>query len=146
SSWNLVVERHAMLRAVVGTDGVQRVLSGVPEYRIRVVEAAGDFVSVAAVVREEMAGGALDAASWPVFDSRVVREGDRARVCVVFDSLVVDGLSALVLISEWTRWYTDPELEIPPLAIEFRDYAMNCAPSEDEIRAALSYWRARLPE
>ncbi|WP_280418108.1 non-ribosomal peptide synthetase [Nocardia carnea] len=146
SSWNLVVERHPMLRAVFGTDGVQRVLSGVPEYRIRVVEAAGDFVSVAAVVREEMAGGALDAATWPLFDIRVVREGDRARICVVFDSLVVDGLSALVLISEWTRWYTDPELEIPPLAIEFRDYATKCAPSEDEIRAALSYWRARLPE
>ncbi|WP_416567083.1 amino acid adenylation domain-containing protein [Nocardia testacea] len=145
-SWNRVIERHAMLRAVIGSDGSQRVLPEVPVYRIHVVDAGGDFDHAAAVLREEMAGGALDAATWPLFDIRVVREGERARLCVVFDSLVVDGLSALVLISEWTRWYTDPGRETTPPAIEFRDYATNCAPSEDEVAAALSYWRARLPE
>ncbi|WP_255218525.1 non-ribosomal peptide synthetase [Nocardia carnea] len=146
-SWNRVIERHAMMRAVVGADGLQRVLPHhTPEYRIPIIEAGGDFDGAATALREEMACGAVDAAAWPLFDIRVVREGERSRVCVVFDSLVVDGLSALVLISEWTRWYTDPTLVMEPLAVEFRDYAMTCSPAEDEVRAALSYWRARLPE
>ncbi|WP_280490442.1 non-ribosomal peptide synthetase [Nocardia carnea] len=145
-SWNRVIERHAMLRAVVGADGEQRVLPQAPEYRIPVIDAAGDFEGAAAALREEMAGGALDAAHWPLFDIRILRDGTKSRLCVVFDSLVVDGLSALVLISEWTRWYTDPGLELAPLAIEFRDYVRDCTPSEDEVRAALSYWRSRLPE
>uniref|UniRef100_UPI0007A4A4DF non-ribosomal peptide synthetase n=2 Tax=Nocardia flavorosea TaxID=53429 RepID=UPI0007A4A4DF len=145
-SWNRVIERHAMMRAVVGADGLQRVLAHTPEYRIPVIDTSGDFEGAATALRAEMAGGAVDAATWPLFDIRVVRAGERSRVCVVFDSLVVDGLSALVLISEWTRWYTDPALVMEPPAVDFRDYAMTCAPSEDEVRAALSYWRARLPE
>ncbi|WP_280459343.1 non-ribosomal peptide synthetase [Nocardia carnea] len=145
-SWNRVIERHPMLRAVIGADGRQRVLPETPEYRIAVVEPDGDFPGAAAALREVMAGGALDAGTWPLFDIRVLRAGAKARVCVVFDSLVVDGLSALVLISEWTRWYRDPGLELAPLTIEFRDYVTNCAPSEAEVRAALSYWRSRLPE
>ncbi len=145
-AWNRVIDRHAMLRAVVGADGTQRVLADVAEYRIPVIDAGADFDGVAAALREEMAGGTLDAAVWPLFDVRVVRDCEKARVCTVFDSLVVDGLSALVLISDWLRWYADPELESAPPALEFRDYVLSCAPSDDEVEAALSYWRARLPE
>ncbi|MEV0362440.1 amino acid adenylation domain-containing protein [Nocardia fusca] len=145
-AWNRVLARHAMLRAVVGADGRQRVLPGTPVHRIPVVEADGDFDRVAAGLRDEMAGGVLDAAAGPLFDIRVLREGRRSRVCVVFDSLVVDGLSALVLLAEWTRWYADPALEMAPLAIEFRDYVLGCAPSDSEVAAALSYWRGRSAE
>ncbi|MBF6209658.1 amino acid adenylation domain-containing protein [Nocardia puris] len=141
-AWQRVVDRHAMLRAVLTADGRQRVLENVPAYRIPVLEGAQAPVAV----REEMANGCLDATTWPLFDIRVVRDGERSRVCAVFDTLVVDGLSALVLIAEWTRLYDDPDLELPPLALEFRDYVTSSAPSEAEVRAALSYWRARLPE
>ncbi|MEV5653058.1 amino acid adenylation domain-containing protein, partial [Nocardia sp. NPDC052254] len=133
-AWNRVIERHPMLRAVIGADGMQRVLSDTPEYRIETVDARGDFDDAAAALRDEMSGGALDAARWPLFDIRVLREGGKARICVVFDSLVIDGSSALVLISEWARWYADPGLELAPLAVEFRDYVVSCAPSVGEVR------------
>ncbi|WP_280486247.1 phosphopantetheine-binding protein, partial [Nocardia farcinica] len=145
-AWNTVLARHAMLRAVVGADGRQRVLPATPGHRIPIVAANDDFEGVAAAVRAEMASGALDAAAGPLFDLRVVRAADRARVCVVFDSLIVDGLSALVLLSEWMRLYEDPALELAPVSLEFRDYVLSCAPSEAEVAAALSYWRGRLAE
>ncbi len=145
-AWNTVLARHAMLRAVVGADGRQRVLPATPGHRIPIVAANDDFEGVAAAVRAEMASGALDAAAGPLFDLRVVRAADRARVCVVFDSLIVDGLSALVLLSEWMRLYEDPALELAPVSLEFRDYVLSCAPSEAEVAAALSYWRGRLGE
>ncbi|WP_369028405.1 condensation domain-containing protein, partial [Nocardia farcinica] len=106
-AWNRVIRRHPVLRAVIDGDGRQRILPGEADHRIPVIAADGDFDTAASVLREEMTGGALDAATGPLFDIRVLRDGDRARVCVVFDSLVVDGLSALVLIADWTRWYTD---------------------------------------
>ncbi|WP_280499465.1 non-ribosomal peptide synthetase [Nocardia farcinica] len=145
-AWNTVLARHAMLRAVVGADGRQRVLPATQGHRIPIVAANDDFEGVAAAVRAEMASGALDAAAGPLFDLRVVRAADRARVCVVFDSLIVDGLSALVLLSEWMRLYEDPALELAPVSLEFRDYVLGCAPSEAEVAAALSYWRGRLGE
>ncbi|WP_342222121.1 AMP-binding protein, partial [Nocardia farcinica] len=145
-AWNTVLARHAMMRAVVGADGRQRVLPATPGHRIPIVAANDDFEGVAAAVRAEMASGALDAAAGPLFDLRVVRAADRARVCVVFDSLIVDGLSALVLLSEWMRLYADPALELAPVSLEFRDYVLCCAPSEAEVAAALSYWRGRLGE
>ncbi|MFF7943495.1 amino acid adenylation domain-containing protein [Nocardia gamkensis] len=145
-SWNRVIQRHAMLRAVVGADGRQRVLPDTPEYRIRVIETGGDFDAAAATLRDDMACGALDAAAGPLFDIRVLREGSRARVCVVFDSLVVDGLSALVLISEWVRLYVEPGVVLPVVGLEFRDYVLGCAPSEPEVAAGLAYWRERLAQ
>ncbi|WP_245720526.1 condensation domain-containing protein, partial [Nocardia uniformis] len=140
AAWNRLIDRHGMLRAVVGADGMQRVLEEVPSYRIPVVEGPVE------VCREEMSGGLLDAAVWPLFDVRVVRDGENVRVCAVFDTLIADGLSTLVLISEWTRLYAEPDVELASLAIEFRDYATQCLPSSDEVRTALSYWRSRLAE
>ncbi|WP_228824381.1 non-ribosomal peptide synthetase [Nocardia blacklockiae] len=145
-AWIRVVRRHPVLRAVIDADGSQRILHDIPDHRIPVITAAGDFDMIAERLRDEMTGGALDAATGPLFDIRVLRDGDRARVCVVFDSLIVDGLSALVLLADWTRWYTDPSFEPAPLALEFRDYVLGCAPSEAEVAAALAYWRERLPE
>ncbi|MGY1934377.1 condensation domain-containing protein, partial [Nocardia gipuzkoensis] len=146
ASWNRVIQRHAMLRTVIDADGRQRVLPGTPEYRIQVVETGGDFDSAAASMRDDMASGALDAATGPLFAVRVLRDVDRARLCVAFDSLVIDGLSALVVISDWFRWYADPTVTSEPLAVEFRDYVLGCAPSDSEVAAGLAYWRERLAE
>ncbi|WP_280402915.1 non-ribosomal peptide synthetase, partial [Nocardia carnea] len=140
AAWNRVIDRHPMLRAVIAADGTQRILDEVPAYRIPVVEGS------LAAVREDMSGSLLDAGSRPLFDIRVVREGADTRVCAAFDTLIADGLSVLVLLSEWTRLYAEPDLALPEPGLEFRDYVLGCAPSDDEVRAALSYWRSRLPE
>ncbi|WP_067651949.1 non-ribosomal peptide synthetase [Nocardia harenae] len=146
AAWNRVLQRHAMLRAVVDADGRQRVLPDAAEYRFRVIEADGAFDAAAARLRAEMSGGAIDAAAGPLFDIGVVCGDGQSRLCVVFDTLVIDGLSALVLLSEWFGWYAEPTREPAPLAVEFRDYVLNCAPSEAEVAAGLAYWRERLPE
>ncbi|WP_460696503.1 non-ribosomal peptide synthetase [Nocardia thraciensis] len=147
-AWNRLIERHAMLRAIIDPDGMQRVLAEVPAYRIPIIDAEtvaaeADIDTASSVLRAELSGAARDAGAWPLFAVRVVRDGDRTRVCAVFDNLIADGLSTLVLVSEWMRLYADPGTPLPPLGIEFRDYVTHCAPSEAEIRSALSYWRAR---
>ncbi|MGY1949189.1 condensation domain-containing protein, partial [Nocardia asiatica] len=144
-AWNRLIAQHAMLRAVI-EDGSQRILAEVPRYRIPVLDADDDFDGAAARVREAMSGAVPDPSAWPLFEIRVIRGSGIARICTVFDSLIVDGLSALVLISEWLRLYAEPDTELAPTSIEFRDYVTGRAPSEEQIQEALSYWRARLPE
>ncbi|WP_280363682.1 non-ribosomal peptide synthetase, partial [Nocardia wallacei] len=139
-AWNRLIDRHAMLRAVVGGDGMQRVLEVVPAYRIPVAE------EDVAAVRDELSDSVLDAGTWPLFDIRVVRDGPNTRVCAVFDTLIADGLSAVVLLSEWTRLYADSDSELPALGLEFRDYVIGSAPSEEQIQAASAYWRSRSAE
>ncbi|WP_280196192.1 AMP-binding protein, partial [Nocardia farcinica] len=111
-----------------------------PRYEIPVVDGP------VTAVRDDIADRLRDAGRWPLFDVRVVRDGDSTRVCAAFDTLIADGLSALVLLSEWMRLYEDPALELAPVSLEFRDYVLGCAPSEAEVAAALSYWRGRLAE
>ncbi|MEV5651777.1 amino acid adenylation domain-containing protein, partial [Nocardia sp. NPDC052254] len=128
TAWNQVVDRHPMLRAVIAADGTQRILDDPPPYRIPVLDGP------VTAVRDEMSDHLLDAGTWPLFDIRVVRDGADVRVCAAFDTLIADGLSVVVLLSEWTRWYADPGLELAPLAVEFRDYVVSCAPSVGEVR------------
>ncbi|MGY2091746.1 amino acid adenylation domain-containing protein, partial [Nocardia gipuzkoensis] len=140
AAWNRVVERHPMLRAVIEPDGTQRVLGEVPAYRVPVVQGA------VSAVRDDISDNLRDAASWPLFDIRIVRDGESTKVCAAFDTLIADGLSVLVLLSEWTRLYAEPDLALPVPALEFRNYVLGCAPSDSEVAAGLAYWRERLAE
>ncbi|GAA1464313.1 amino acid adenylation domain-containing protein [Nocardiopsis exhalans] len=146
-AWNQLIARHEMLRAVVSPDGTQRILPEVPEYRISVTDAGDDLDAALEDVRERMCGHAIDAAAWPLFDIRVVRASDgRARVAVAFDNLVTDGLSILVLFSEWHRLYDDPDAALPPIGVSFRDYVLSAAPTPEALEGALAYWRGRMAQ
>lgn len=144
-AWNRLIDRHEMLRAVVDAEGSQHVLAAVPPYRITVVDGGDDPDAALERVRDEMCHGALDAASWPLFDIRVVRRGPGStRLCVVFDNLVADGLSILTLLAEWDRLYREPSAVLPPIGVSFRDYVVGTHPDPNELARVLSYWRERM--
>lgn len=143
---NTLIHRHEMLRAVVTEDGMQRILPEVPRWKIPVIDAAGDFGAAMAEVREDMCHGALDAASWPLFDVRIVTDGETSRLCVVFDNIITDGLSILTLFAEWHQCYDDPDAELAPIGLSFRDYVNGSAPDPAKLDQALSYWRDRMSE
>ena len=73
---------------------------------------------------------------------------DRLRLHVSFDLLIADGWSFRILGHELATWYRDPELELPPLDLSFRD----CVLAEQAFESSLlyerdaDYWRRRLPE
>lgn len=144
-AWNRLIIRHEMLRAVVDVDGTQRILPTVPRYRIGTIDAVDQPAAVLNRVREEMSCGAIDASTWPLFDILVVRYGDhQARLSVTFDNIVTDGLSILILFSEWNRLYRDLDTTLPPIGVSFRDYVQSCTPDPTALRSALDYWRGRM--
>ncbi|MDQ3936311.1 MAG: amino acid adenylation domain-containing protein [Actinomycetota bacterium] len=146
-----VIERHDMLRAEILEDGRQRVLEHVEPYEI----ARADLSSLAPeeaearleAVREELSHQVLPAGRWPMFEVRASRlGGGRTRVHVSIDLLIADGHSILLVLRDWGRFYENPEAELPPPAITFRDYlaARKRLTATEAYEEARGYWRERL--
>jgi nonribosomal peptide synthetase protein BlmIV len=147
-----LVERHAMLRAVVLPDGTQRVLESVGPYEIAVTDLSAASPGAAAAhveeVRDVLSHQVLPAGDWPLFDFRLTRlPGGRWRLHASIDALVCDAYSFGVLMRELAASYADPSWEPPPLEVTFRDVVR--ARERDRETPAYErshdYWRARMP-
>jgi amino acid adenylation domain-containing protein len=147
-----LIARHGMLRAVFDADGSQRVLPDVPPYRMPRLDLRGLPAEVAearlAELREQMSHRVFDAGSWPLFEFALTVLDDELRLHVGIDGLIVDVASSQILERELSLLYTDPDAELPPLTVSFRDYVLAERALRDTARyeRALRYWRSRVAE
>ncbi|HBF82200.1 MAG TPA: non-ribosomal peptide synthetase [Streptomyces sp.] len=154
-AWNALVARHGMLRAVV-EDGRQRVLPEVPAVRIPVEDACGgDAAKALADLRARLSHQVRDPARWPLFAIEAVRyreDGDagkengeaRTRIGVGLDYLVLDALSITTLYAELNALYADPDQEMPPVDVTFRDYLTRLPVDQEAEARARAHWQSRL--
>ncbi|WP_306355729.1 MULTISPECIES: non-ribosomal peptide synthetase [unclassified Nocardia] len=133
-AWRALIARHEMLRAVFDADGNQRILrvADLPEWRMR--RADGD-------IRALMSHQVLDPHTWPLFD---VRLGSDGRVGISLDNIVLDGLSMMILFSELDLLYRNPDVELAPIEVSFRDYMIQIRPAAGE--ESRRYWLDRIPQ
>ncbi|MBO4206240.1 non-ribosomal peptide synthetase, partial [Micromonospora echinofusca] len=144
-----LVDRHDMLRAVFH-DGTQRVLPTVPRYAMARQDLRGldpDTVQRRlGETRERMSHQLLDASRWPLFEFALTLLDGEARLHVSIDALIVDAASAQIFEHELAVLYADPDADLPPVPVTFRDYVL----AERELRGtpryarALGYWRDRV--
>ncbi|MCG8367480.1 MAG: condensation domain-containing protein, partial [Pseudanabaenales cyanobacterium] len=130
-NWALqqLIERHDMLRAVVLPDGQQQVIEQVPPYHIEVLDLRGQgeqaIASEIEAIRQRMSHQVLPADQWPLFEFRATRlDGERIRLHVSYDLQVFDAWSLFRLFDEWSQLYQDPQVELKPLELSFRDYVL----------------------
>ncbi|WP_086666096.1 type I polyketide synthase [Lentzea kentuckyensis] len=145
NAWNRLIERHEMLRCVVGADGHNVVLTEVPRYRVPVHELSD--VDDLEVLRERLSHRVADPGRWPLIEAHVVRlPGGRARVLVSVDVLVCDSASYLVLDRELRALYENPQAELPPIGTTFAECAraLDRRRGDAEHQRAAGYWRDRL--
>ncbi|WP_327356203.1 non-ribosomal peptide synthetase [Streptomyces sp. NBC_01304] len=150
-----LVARHEMLRAVVASDGTQRILSEVgevpvTEYDLREAPDEDQRAHLAAL-RAELSHQALPLDTWPMFDIHVTwldgdRDGNHARVHIGIDLLIADVASIRLFFLELGDLYADPTAQLPPLDVSFRDYVLAAqelrdSPAYDTARA---YWKTRI--
>jgi len=151
AAWNLLVERHDVLRLVIDESGLQRVLEHVPKYEIGVVRVGSTEPEVLAeafaAVRSSMSHQVLDPAQWPVFDIRAVQgAAGRTRVAISLDNLSLDGFSIMRLFEELDRLYRDLDTRLPALtSVSFRDFVVQSQPDPRRLERARAYWLSRLP-
>jgi len=152
-AWQQLIERHAMLRAIVRTDGQQQVLAQVPTYTIAQLDlseqAAPLLETHLANIRSEMSHQILAADRWPLFDIRATKiAAQRWRLHVSLDSLLLDGSSLFLLFDEWYKLYRQPHLALPRLELSFRDYVLTYQKFETThlYQQAERYWFDRLDQ
>lgn len=151
ATWNRLVKRHDMLRAIILSEERQQVLAEVPYYSIPCADLRGrpaaDVERHLADVRETMSGQTLPADRWPLFQIRATRmDGGKLRLHVGVDALIADAASLFLLFDEWCRGYEADGETQPPLAIGFRDYVLaERALHQGELyQASQRYWFDRL--
>ncbi|HEV2149691.1 MAG TPA: amino acid adenylation domain-containing protein, partial [Longimicrobiaceae bacterium] len=146
-----LIDRHDMLRAVVGGDGTQRILPTVPRYRIAVEDRSaacpeeGERAVLAA--RGALSHQVLRADRWPLFEVRAtLLPAGRLRLHVSLDLLILDAWSIFLFFREWSRLYEDPDAALPGVGISFRDYVLAEKRLEDTeaYRRAHAYWMERV--
>ncbi|MFF7300005.1 amino acid adenylation domain-containing protein [Streptomyces sp. NPDC008265] len=153
SAWRRLVERHDALRTRVLPDGTQQVFEEVPAYEIPVTDLGGLDEATRqrelADLRERLSHQVLDADAWPLFDVRIsLLGGGRARIHLCLDFLVADAWSYFqVLVPDLVTYYAEPDAELPPLDLTFRDYVLavgNSLRDSEIYRRSEWYWRDRL--
>jgi yersiniabactin nonribosomal peptide synthetase len=153
AAWQRLIERHGMLRTVVLPEGRQQLLEPAPRYDVGAIDVAGlpqeDADRVLAEERARMSHRLYSGEGWPPFEIKMARRAaDRTRLLFSFDLLMVDLWSLRLLMRELLTLYEDPDAELPPLEIGFRDYALAVAALEhtDTWKRSLAYWMERLPD
>lgn len=148
STWNELIKRHPMLRAIVDDDGRQQVLAETdwlkfPYSDLRKVSEQEKQAQLE-IIRAELSHQVLNPAQWPLFDIRLNRTDDKnMRIHMSFDALCVDIWSLFLVMEEWKKLYDaakeNNEATLPVLDVTFRDYIM----AEREFRKSKSYAQAK---
>jgi amino acid adenylation domain-containing protein len=148
-AWDALIERHEMLRAVIGEDATQRILRDTPAWTMPIIDLRGLSREAAdarvAAVRDELSHQLFDSSKWPLFDIRVhVLDGGVTRIHFSFDLLILDVFSFVLILAEWRRIYDGEAL--PPLSLSFRDYQVWEAAQHDtaSYQRSLDHWRTRI--
>ncbi len=146
-----MIDRHDMLRAVVGHDGMQRILSDVPRYRIAVDDCSAaspeQAESAIAANRDALSHEVRKADQWPLFEVRAtLLPASRLRLHVSLDLLILDAASIFFFFQEWHQLYQHPEIELPCFGISFRDcvLAEQARRQSEATRRAHAYWMERV--
>lgn len=151
-SWQKIVKRHDMLRAIVQPDGMQKILEEVPDYEVRVTDMRGrpaeEVEKFLETTREFMSHQVLPADKWPLFDiSATIINNELIRIHFSIDGLLLDGWSYQILFPELVYVYQHSDASLEPLEISFRDYVVTELKLRESklYKQSLEYWRKRLP-
>ncbi|MGW6739351.1 amino acid adenylation domain-containing protein [Streptomyces sp. NPDC055025] len=144
-----MVQRHDMLRAVIGADGQWHVQREAAPYPVAVTDLRPLDEEQAQAelsrVRRECSTIIFDPAKAPLFDVRISQLNGSSRLHLSLDLLIADGGTVAVFLTELAARYTDPDQQWPTLDVTFRDYQHALADAENSPRyqRARAYWTAR---
>ncbi|HTN92143.1 MAG TPA: amino acid adenylation domain-containing protein [Sorangium sp.] len=150
-AWNRVIARHGMLRSVFTEDGLQRAQRTVPRFEPKVWDlramTPADAGRTLDEIRHRLSHRVFTPTEWPLFDVAVSLLPDgRRRVHINLDLLALDAWSCGIVSRDLERFYEQPEIELPPLGVTFRDCIVDAERHRQtpEYERSLSYWRERV--
>ena len=128
TAWNSLIKRHGMMRAVILTDGTQKILENVPEYQIQVLDVRKldkeEKEKALQEKRDETSQQVIDTENWPLFDVKITKiTDDQQRIHISFDNIIFDGWSMFHILNEWAEIYEGGQTKAD-IKLSFRDYVL----------------------
>lgn len=152
-AWQLLIERHEMLRVIVRSDGQQQILEQVPPYQIKVQDLRGktqkEVFQEIEKVREHLSHQVIPSDQWPLFEicASLLDEGC-IRIHISFDALIGDLKSSDIILQELYEIYQNPDISLQNKELSFRDYvlAFENFQNSDIYQRSWEYWQRRIPQ
>lgn len=144
-AWNQVIQKDDALRLVIFSNGRQKVLSDVPEYKIEEVTFATQAERLQK--REEWNHHIYALAKWPFFTLRVSHvAGENDVLHFDFDCMIMDAWSAKIAIFQMFRLYRGEEVNWP--SYTFKEYCDSVKDYEakQDFSAAEAFWKGKAKE
>ncbi|PMB22055.1 non-ribosomal peptide synthetase [Fischerella thermalis CCMEE 5198] len=141
-----LIERHDMLRVIVQDDGQQRVLAEVPDFKIAVTDLRG-VDSALQDIRDRLSHQVRPTDTYPLFEIQaILLDDNKIRFCISFDVLIGDAWSFRLLGRELVQILENPDIELPPINLTFRDYVLTQKTLQDSAiyHRSQAYWQNRL--
>ena len=147
-----IIDRHEMLRCIVLPEGRQQILPSPQKYEIKVNDFrkldAATAAAKLATIRAGMSHQVHPSDQWPLFEFCVsLLDAKISRLHISTDLLIGDGRSFEIVFQELMQLYRNPEVNLPPLELSFRDYlqALTFLEQTDAFRESREYWAKRIP-
>ncbi|HEX8431868.1 MAG TPA: condensation domain-containing protein, partial [Longimicrobium sp.] len=141
-----IVRRHEVLRTVFATvAGEPAQVIAPPTPFVLPVESLDEEDAMQRASEE--AGAPFDLARGPLFRARLIRiAADDHLLLLTMHHVAADGWSMGVFFRELATLYAAPDAELPPLPVQYADYAawQNALLEDGVLEAQLGWWRRAL--
>ena len=150
-SWQKLIERHPMLRAVITQGGQQRILADNPVYEIVYHDLEHCSSTIQAneceAVRKKLRSQVIPVDTWPWFEIHHSKlSSEKSILHISIDLLIADIWSINLLFKEWYRLYLEPHAPLTELGINFRDFclALKTLNKTEAYKKSENYWKQRI--
>lgn len=155
-SFNELIRKHDMMRAVISSDGTQRILkeSEVGTFKIRITDISELDVERQGISlekkREDMSHQVIDVTKWPLYDVQITKKNESESIIhISFDNIIFDGFSMFHILSEWSEVYRSKTGKAKDkVSFSFRDYVLELERQKQTDRYAIDekYWMDRIDD
>ena len=146
-AWLKMMETHEMLITVIGSDGTQRILQEIPNFKIKVADLTGKKADEVQFELDKtkylMVEHVFELDKWPYFDLCVsIIDGSKSRIHFSMDMIVCDANSIFFLLNQLFYYYDNPFEEPKKVGALFRDYVLSLQKYQgtEGYQTSIQYW------
>ena len=151
SSFQEVIDNQPMLRDVITSNGMQKIINKVEPYEIKVIDVTGkkteDVERVIKEEREKSEQFIFNANKWPLFELKAIKLGDNLyRLMFGIDMIIADAVSIQLIFNQIYKVYNGEKLEI--CNVTFKDYINYLKNIKNSTTYKLDeqYWKNKVKE
>lgn len=151
SAWNILIQKHGMMKSVITEDGMQQILKEVPYYTFKrndLKGLSGETLENSLLnIRRNLSHQVLNIYQWPIFNIEVSLITDKkVRIHISFDNMIFDGWSMFALLEQWNKLYFNEPINNQITDLNFRDYVLylNQMKNSSRYETDKAYWLKRI--